>query len=53
MNLVFLVIAMVIFLLVGLGASLGTVDSLRLVSFGLAAFVAAHVAWPGTWGSGR
>jgi hypothetical protein len=48
-SLIFLVVAIVIFLLVGLGATLGHVDATRLVAFGLASFAAAHVAWP-NWG---
>lgn len=50
LSLIFLVIAIVLFLLVGLGTTVGSVDALRLVAFGLAAFAAAHIAWPANWG---
>lgn len=49
MSLIFLVIAIVLFLLAGLGGSVGSFDALRLIAFGLASFAAAHIAWPG-WG---
>jgi len=52
MSLIFAIVAIVVFLLVGLGAHFGTVDALRLVAFGLASLAAAHIAWPGTWGPG-
>jgi hypothetical protein len=48
-SLVFTIIAVVLFVLVGVGANVGTVDALRLVAFGLASLAAAHIAWPG-WG---
>jgi len=46
-SLIFTVIAIVLFLLVGLDAHVGSVDALRLVAFGLASLAAAHIAWPG------
>ena len=53
MSLIFIIIAIVVFLLVGLGAApIGEVDALRLTAFGLVAFAAAHIAWPGSWGPG-
>lgn len=52
MSLIFLVVAIVLFLLVGFGTTVGSVDALRLVAFGLASFAASHIAWPGNWGPG-
>jgi len=46
-SIVFTIIAIVVFLLVGLGANVGSVDALRLIAFGLASLAAAHIAWPG------
>lgn len=52
MSLILLIVAIVLFILVGLGTTVGHVDAIRLTAFGLAAFAAAHIAWPGNWGPG-
>lgn len=39
-----LIVAIVLFILVGLGVALGTVGGLQLVAIGLAFFAAAHLS---------
>lgn len=43
MNLVAYIVAVVIFLLVGLGVTVGDVTALEELAFGLAAFALAHI----------
>lgn len=43
MNLVAYIVAVVVFLLAGLGVDIGGVTTLELVAFGLAAFALGHV----------
>ena len=47
MNLIFVVVAIVLFVLVGLGTTVGHVDAVRLIAWGLASLAASMVPWPG------
>jgi len=45
LNTLLLIIALIVFVLVALGVTVGTVDAVRMVAAGLALLTAAHVAW--------
>lgn len=46
MNIVAYIVAVVVFLLAALGVDFGSVTTLELVAFGLAAFALAHILPP-------
>jgi hypothetical protein len=52
-SLIFLVIAILAFLgIVLFGKNMDAVEAQRFLAGGLAAFSAAHLAWPANWGPG-
>jgi len=51
MSLIFLILSIICFLgILVFGKNMDALEVQRFLAGGLAAFAAAHIAWPGSWG---